>query len=140
MSPAVPFIAAVAVGLFVLSRDRAPGGDSSSAPAGQPLPLRQGVRYLFIVRLSPGITDEQARATLEPKGVESLVFGPAVNPPFWANAAGAVELYSSRLASFIVSLKGNSTIALGDSFYGIGRLEALSRLDGQPFSAETPGV
>lgn len=138
MHSLLPFLAAGAVGLFVLTRKQT--GGSSSAPVGVAVPLRQGVRYLFIVRLSPGVSDEQARAVLEPKGVESLVFSPAVNPPFWAALPGAVELFSSRHASFATTMRGSSSITLGDPFYGIGRLEALSRLDGQPLSAEAPSA
>src|SRR5262245_30354088 len=100
MHPLVPFLAAGAVGLFVLTRDGRNGPPSSSAIPNEPIPLRAGVPYLFIVRLSPGITDEQARAALEPKGVESLVLSPALNPPFWAALPGAVELFSNRHASF----------------------------------------
>lgn len=132
MSPLVPFLAAGAVGLFVLSRSRA--ASASNALVGVPQPLRAGVPYLFIVRLDAGVTDEAARAALEPKGVENLVLTPALNAPFWASSSPIP--FSSRHASFKATPKGNSTITLGDPFYGVGRLESLARLDGQPFAAE----
>lgn len=136
MNPIVPFLAAGAVGLFVLSRK----GGSTSAPQTGPQPLRAGVPYLFIVRLDPAATDDVARATLESKGVDSLVLSPAVNPPFWASRPGAVALYSNRVASFKATPAGNGSVTLGDPFYGIGQLEVLARLDGQPFASEGPNV
>ena len=136
MNPFLPFLAAGAVGLFVLSRSRS--GGSTSASPGAPVPLRAGVPYLFIVRLGTDVTDEQVHAALDPKGVENLLLTPAVNPPFWATT-GAIA-YAPRVASFKATPKCSSTITLGDSFYGIGRLESLARLDGQPLWSEAPSV
>ena len=138
MNPIVPFLAAGAVGLFVLSRSRS--GGSTSASPGAPATLRAGVPYLFILRLDDAVSEEQARSVLEPKGVSSLIISPAVNPPFWASGAPGLVPFGSRHASFQATPKGSSTITLGDPFYGIGRLESLARLDGQPLSSEAPSV
>lgn len=135
MNPLV-LLAAGAIGLFALSRKSASAPGSTNALADGPQPLRAGVPYLFVVRLDVGVTDEQARAALEPKGVEMLVLAPAVNPPFWLTTLGGAPagVWSQRVASFKATPRGNSTVSLGDPFYGIGRLETLARLDGRPFS------
>ncbi len=141
MNPIVPFLAAAGVGLFVLSRKSGSAPSSTSAPSNGPQPLWAGVPYLFIVRLDVGVTDEAARAALEPKGVEMLVLAPAVNPPFWVTTLNGVPagVWSQRVASFKATPKGNSTVTLGNPFYGVGRLETLARLDGRPF-AEAAGA
>jgi hypothetical protein len=134
MNPIAALLAAGAVGLFVLSRQV---GSRTSARPGKVEPLRPGVRYLFILRLDAGVTDERAREVLEAKAVENLVLSPALTPPFWA-AAG--QPFSSRVASFKFTARGSATVTLGEPFYGIGRLETLVRLDGLPFDAEGPSV
>lgn len=136
MNPLLPLFAAGAVGLFMLARKG--GGGANTAAPGQAYPLHAGVGYLFIVRLGTDITDEEARSVLDAKHVESLVLGPAVNPPFWATTGAIV--FSNRIASFKATPPGNSSVTLGEPFYGIGRLETLVRLDGQPFTAEASDV
>lgn len=103
---------------------------SSAAPPAEPLPLRAGVPYLFLVRVET--TDETARALLESKGVENIEFSPAENPPPWTNPG---ETYSTRVVSFKAVPRGNGTVTVGDPFYGIGRLDTLVRLDGMPLEA-----
>lgn len=145
-TPLLPVVAAALAGLFVFARRRQA---TSSASPGGPRPLRAGVPYLFIVRLNPGVTDEQVNAALEPKGVESLILSPAVNPPFWATLptgsvptlpTGSVPVWSNRVASFKATPQGNGSVSLGDPFYGVGRLESLARLDGMSIDAEGPSV
>lgn len=120
------------LGYLVFGRRGEPG---DVALPGSPQPLRAGVRYLFLVRLEA--PEAEARATLEAKNVENLEFAPASVPPFWTQPG---ELYSTRVAAFRVAPQGNGTITLGDPFYGIGRLEKVVRLDGQPFDAEAAVV
>ena len=123
----LPWLALATAATFVLTRK---GRSSSYAGAGAPAALYAGVPYLFIVRLEA--SDEMARATLEPKGAADLEMSPATTPPFWAEPGAA---YSTRVAAFRATPQGNSTVSLGEPFYGIGRLEKVVRLDGQPFNA-----
>lgn len=123
----LPLLALAAIGYVVYEKTR---GVADVAQVGVPQPLRAGVRYLFLVRLDASM--ETAQAVLAPKGVERIEFSPATVPPFWA-APGAV--FSTSLVSFIAQPAGNGTVTVGEPFYGIGRLERVVRLDGQPFSA-----
>lgn len=108
-------------------------GVKDKAAPGSPQPLRAGVPYLFIIRLDK--PEAEARPILESKGVQNLLFSPAVNPPFWVSSG----LFSQLVASFKATPAGNSSVTLGDPFYGIGRLETVVRLDGQPFAASSSG-
>ncbi|HEY3493838.1 MAG TPA: hypothetical protein VGK73_04100 [Polyangiaceae bacterium] len=121
-------IAAAAAGFVVFDKLRGPA--ASSAQTGAPVPLRAGVPYLFIVRL--GVSDYQASEVLATKpAVENVEYSDALNPPFWA----PTDTTPARLVSFKATPQGNGAISLGDPFYGIGRLERLVRLDGQPIDA-----
>lgn len=122
--------AAVAYIVYDKSRGAAPR-DTAISSLGVPQPLRAGVKYLFLVRTEQ--PDETVRSTLAPKGVEALELTTAPVPPFWAKPG---ESYSARVAAFRATPQGNGTITLGDPFYGVGRLERVVRLDGQPFDAE----
>jgi hypothetical protein len=133
MTSLLPWLALGAVAYLVVDKQQKAEIADMAAP-GSPQPLRAGVGYLFFVRLEA--TEEAARAVLAPKGVSMLLFGPATNPPFWAQVG---QPYSTAFASFKATPAGNGSITLGDPFYGIGRLEKVVRLDGQPFTAEAPG-
>ena len=114
----LPLLAALVVAVgFVLTRK------SNASGAFGPSTIEAGVPYLFIVRLTA--TDTAAEAVLSPKGVTDLEFSPATSPPPWT---GPGESYSTRVAAFRVTPRGNSTIELGQDFYGIGRLEKVVRL------------
>lgn len=122
----LPLFAALAVAAgFVLSRRRAPEG---LLPGG-PISIAGGSPYLFIVRLSA--SDAAAEAVLAPKGVTDLEFSPAMNPPPWTKPG---EAFSTRVAAFRVTPAGNSTVELGQDFYGIGQLEKVV-----PFSTAGAG-
>lgn len=123
-----------ALGMVLWKKHQSPFGASyaleSDGQPGRPLGLQQGVRYLFVVRtIAP---DEAVKAALADKGVEGLEFAEASVPPVWAKPG---EHYSNRAAAFKKTLGGSSTVTLGDSFYGIGQLEKVARLDGLPFDA-----
>jgi len=97
---------------------------SSAAPYGPTsVPLVAGTPYLFIVRLEA--LDDAARAVVESKGATMVEISPAANPPFWATEG---TVYPTRVISFRATPAGNSTVMLGDPFYGIGRLERVMRL------------
>lgn len=141
-SPLVP-LAALGLGIYYLVTRSGSGSVASSAPwpegappeSASPVPLYAGVPYLFLVRLEK--SEQEARAALEPKGVENLLFTPSGNPPAYA-APG--ESFGTTTASFKFVPRGNSaSVTLGLPMYGIGRLEQLVRLDGRPFS-EAPSV
>ena len=121
-NPFVPLLVLVAVGWAFLGKAKAEPGAAQSL---LPLPLRAGVRYLFVIRLET--TDSDAEAVLRAKGAESIEFTDAGVPPFWAQPG---ETYSTRAVVFQVTPRGNATLSLGDSFYDIGRLEKLVPLDG----------
>lgn len=87
------------------------------------VPLVAGTPYLFIVRLEA--LDDAARAVVESKGATMVEISPAANPPFWAQSG---QPFPERVISFRATPAGNSTVMLGDSFYGIGRLERVIRL------------
>ncbi len=135
MASFLPLLVLGAAGFALWSKTQSGAAPGDTATPGAPMPLRAQVPYLFIVRLET--TDEAAAAVLESKGVDSLEFGPASAPPFWAKPG---ETYSTRIASFKATPNGNGSVTLGDPFYGIGRLNTLVRLDGQPFTAEAPSV
>lgn len=122
--------AAVAFIVYDKSRGSSPK-DTAISTLGLPQPLRAGVKYLFLVRTE--LPDAQVQAVLAPKGVEALEMQPATVAPFWAKPG---ESYSARVAAFRATPQGNGVITLGDPFYGVGRLERVVRLDGQPFDAE----
>jgi hypothetical protein len=130
----LPWLALGAVGYVLFSRAQSGSKTPDEASVNGPQPLQAGVKYLFLVRLEKPETE--ARAVLESKGVESLLFGPAAVTPFWAKPGDA---YGTVAASFMATPRGSSSITLGDPFYGVGRLESLTRLDGQPFGAPPPG-
>lgn len=121
-------LAALGIGAAALAFRR--GATSSSAAVGAPAKLQAGVPYLFIVRLD--VPDAQAETTLESKGVEMLEFAEVTSAPPWAVPG---QPASPRVASFKATPAGNSTVTFGMPFYGIGKLERISRLDGQPFDA-----
>lgn len=99
----------------------------TDAVPGQRVQLWQGAPYLFIVRtIAP---DEAVKAALANKGVVDLEFAEATVPPFWAKPG---EHYSNRAAAFRKTLEGSAVVTLGDAFYGVGQLEKVARLDGQP--------
>lgn len=123
--------AAVAYILYDKSRNEGTARDMAKPLLGVPQPLRAGRKYLFLVRTE--LPDEQVRSVLAPKGVEALEMAPATVAPFWAKPG---ESYSARVAAFRATPQGNGVITLGDPFYGVGRLEKVVRLDGQPFDAE----
>lgn len=102
-------------------------GKGGTAPVTGPttVPLSAGTGYLFMVRLAPETLESSARLLLESKGATMIEFLAAANPPFWA---APDEPASTRLASFKATPAGNSTVRLGDDFYGIGRLERVVRL------------
>jgi hypothetical protein len=125
------WLALGAIGYVVFERVKASSNEvTDSAVVGKPEPLWAGVPYLFMLRLEA--TEAVARPVLESKGVEMLVFAPATVTPFWAKPG---DVIGTTVASFRAVPHGNSTITLGMPFYGIGRLESLVRLDGQPFEA-----
>lgn len=125
----LPWLALGVAGYFVIDRVSRTSVEDE-AKAGVPVPLQPGIRYLFLVRLES--TEASARPVLESKGVEQLKFTTdSMVPPFWTKPG---EPFSTAVASFIAEPKGSSTIELGTPFYGVGRLEKLIRLDGQPFS------
>lgn len=130
---ALPLAAGLGIVAWALwSRARESG---SIAPRLGAQPVRAGVPYLFVVRLEAD--DETATGVLESKGVEMLQLAPATRAPFWSKPG---ELYSTRAASFKAVPQGNGSVTLGEPFYGIGRLEQLVRLDGQPFASEASDV
>lgn len=127
-----PLLAAAGVGYLLLGKAKNGSAPTDTAERGSPQPLRAGVPYLFIVRLDK--PEAEARPVLEGKGVQELVFSPASNPPFWVKSGP----FSMAVASFKATPAGNSKVTLGEPFYGIGRLETLVRLDGQPFATPAP--
>src|SRR6185369_10972668 len=132
MTSFLPWLELGAVAYLVIDKGRSKEVADMAAP-GSPQPLRAQVPYLFFVRLEA--TEAAARAALEPKGVSMVVFAPASVPPFWAQVG---EPYPTSAVSFKATPAGNAAITLGQSFYGIGRLEKVVRLDGQPFTAPGP--
>jgi hypothetical protein len=131
MASPLPWLVALGAAGLVLSKMRGASSGESSAPiSADPVPLRAGVPYLFLVRLD--VSDAAARPVLEEKGVENLEFSPASVVPFWL-PEDATE-FSTRIASFKAVPRGNSHVSLGMPFYGVGRLERLVRLDARPFS------
>jgi hypothetical protein len=111
-------------GLGVLAFSFLSKSASPAIPAGPTTaPLMAGTPYLFVVRLSA--LEDAARATIESKGGTMIEFSPAINPPFWATSG---EAFSTSVVSFKATPAGNSTVSLGDDFYGIGRLERVIRL------------
>jgi len=124
------------LGAFAWSRrSSAPGFGllPSDARPGERVQLRQGAPYLFIVRtIAP---DDAVRAALATKAVEGLEFAEATVPPFWSKPG---EHYSNRAAAFRKTLDGNAVVELGQAFYGIGQLEKVARLDGQPIEPLPP--
>lgn len=133
MASLIPWLVLGAVGYLMFGRSAlaTSTGVRDKALPGSPQPLRAGIPYLFIIRLD--VAEAKAREVLEGKGVQNLLFSPASNPPFWLTTASLP--FSTRIASFKATPAGNSQVTLGDPFYGIGRLETLVRLDGQPFAA-----
>jgi len=103
--------AGLGAGLWLRTRSSSPPGDS--AHPGAPAPLYPGVPYLFVVGVRQDPSD--ALATLEDKG------------------AAAIE-FSGASVSFRATPEGRSTVTLGQDFYGIGPIEALVRMDGQPLT------
>jgi hypothetical protein len=130
MDKLLPWLALGAVGYVVWSKSQT--GVTDMARPGVVEPLRAGVPYLFIVRLTPGVTDDAARAVVESKGGGSIVFAAASVRPAWSTPA---DVISDRVVSFKVTPAGNATLSLGDPFYGIGRIESIVRFDGQKFGA-----
>ena len=133
MKNLIPWLGAAAVAYILYDKSRQSGApeDTAISTLGVPQPLRAGVKYLFLVRTEQ--PDEVVRSTLAPKGVEALELSTAPVAPFWAKPG---ESYSARVAAFRATPQGNGTVTLGDPFYGVGRLERVVRLDGQPFDAE----
>jgi hypothetical protein len=126
-SSLIPLLVLGAVGYAIFGKAKAAPGAAQSL---LPLPLRAGVPYLFVIRLET--TDDDAQTVISTKGAENIEFTSASVPPFWAQPG---ETFSTRAVVFQVTPRGNATLSLGDDFYGIGRLEKLVRLDGQPLSA-----
>lgn len=89
------------------------------------VPILAGESYLWIVRLSPLTHEDAARAIVESKGATMVEFASASVPPFWATSE---DPGSERIISFKATPQGNSTVTLGQDFYGIGRLERVIRL------------
>lgn len=135
MASYLPWLLLGGAGLFLASRGSSSAVPKDTATPGAPMPLRAGVPYLFLVRLEA--TEDAARETLESKGVENLMFTPASVPPFWAKVG---DRFGTTAASFKATPAGNSSVTLGQPFYGIGRLEVLVRLDGQPFATPAPAA
>jgi hypothetical protein len=129
---ALPMLALGATALIVYLKLKAPNVRDMAQP-GASEPLRGGVPYLFVVRLAPGVSEDQIRATIESKGGIAIVFGPASVRPAWATPS---DVLGDRAVSFKVTPQGNATVKLGDPFYGVGRLEAIVRTDGQVFRAD----
>jgi hypothetical protein len=127
----LPALALGATALIVYLKLKAPNVRDMAQP-GANEPLRAGVPYLFVVRLAPGVSEDQIKATIESKGGVGIVFGPASIRPVWATPG---DIIGDRAVSFKVTPQGNATVKLGDPFYGVGRLEAIVRSDGQTFRA-----
>lgn len=89
------------------------------------VPIIAGTPYLWIVRLGPGTHQDAARGVVESKGATMVEFAEASTPPFWATSD---DPGTTRVLSFKATPQGDSTVTLGQDFYGIGRLERVIRL------------
>ena len=96
-------------------------GTTAASGAGA-VSIIAGRSYIFIIRLDAH--ESVVSSVLESKGATRIEYGAATNPPFWAGA----EPWSQRIVSFRVTPAGNSTVTMGDPFYGLGRIERIISL------------